>query len=94
MALIFEWDESKARFNLRKHKISFDEAKTVFDDPYLLTFPDDNHSETENRFLNIGLSSRLHVLVVVHTERHRGVIRIISCRKATRSEKITYEEDI
>jgi uncharacterized protein len=66
----------------------------VFDDPNLQTFPDIDHSNSENRSLNIGLSTRLRVLVVIHTERNRNVIRIISCRKATHSEKMAYEEDI
>jgi uncharacterized DUF497 family protein len=90
MSLTFEWDEEKAKTNLGKHKVSFEEAKTVFNDPFLMTFPDPAHSDGEQRYLNIGYSSKARVLVVVHTE--RGVnIRIISCRKATSSERRNHE---
>ena len=82
MKWTFEWDEEKAKENLKKHKVSFEEAKTVFGDPFLMTFPDPEHSESEQRYLNIGSSSKGRVLIVIHTERHRN-IRIISCRKAT-----------
>ncbi len=58
MKLTFEWDEAKARENLRKHKVGFDEGKTIFNDPFLLTFPDIDSSETEERYVNIGLSSQ------------------------------------
>jgi uncharacterized protein len=95
--LIFEWDAEKARKNLRKHRIGFDEAKAVFGDPRLLTYPDEGHSETEERYISIGLSARSRVLLVVHTECHRNtagwVIRIISCRKATPLERRAYEEN-
>jgi len=93
MQLKFQWDESKARANLGKHKITFDEAKTVFDDPFLWTFPDPEHSETEQRYLSIGYSAKGRVLVVSHTDR-AGNIRIISCRKATTTERRAYEEGI
>ncbi len=76
MKLTFEWDEAKAIENLRKHEVSFDEGKTIFNDPFLLTFPDVDSSEVEERFVNIGLSSRDRVLVLIHTER-QGRIRII-----------------
>jgi uncharacterized DUF497 family protein len=91
MELNFEWDEAKAQENLRKHKVSFEEAKTVFGDPFLWTFPDPHHSDFEDRYLSIGCSSKGRVLVVSHTER-RGKIRIISCRKATVAERRAYEE--
>jgi uncharacterized DUF497 family protein len=91
MALTFEWDESKAKENLRKHKVSFEEGKTIFNDPLLLTFPDPEHSESEQRYINIGRSSRDRVLVLIHSERGMN-IRIISCRKATRHERRAYEE--
>ena len=91
MKLTFEWDEEKAKENIREHKVSFEEAKTVFNDPFLMTFPDPEHSESEKRYLNIGSSSKERVLIVIHTE--RGVnIRIISCRKATTNERRVYEE--
>ena|SRR5687767_11265809 len=96
MEFIFEWDARKARINLEKHKISFEEAQTIFVDPLLVTFPDELHSETEERFISIGISTRERVLLVVHTEweeiGERIVIRIISCRKATLSERKIYEE--
>ena len=91
MKLAFEWDEAKARENLKKHKVGFDEGKTIFNDPFLLTFPDVDSSEVEERFVNIGLSSRDRVLVLIHTER-QGRIRIISCRKARATERRHYEE--
>lgn len=91
MELTFEWDEEKAQANLNKHKVSFEEAKTVFNDPFLVTFPDPHHSNSEQRYLNIGYSSKGRVLVVVHTEQGTS-IRIISCRKATVGERRAYEE--
>ena len=87
----FEWDESKARINLRKHKVGFEEAKTVFNDPFLITFPDPEHSDDEERYLSIGRSARGGVLVVVHTERNEN-IRLISSRKATPRERRFYEQ--
>ncbi len=91
MSLTFEWDEEKARENLRKHHGTLEEAKSVYDDPLLWSFPDPDHSEREERFVNIGCSARGRVLVVIHTERN-GRLRLISCRKATRSERRAYEE--
>jgi uncharacterized DUF497 family protein len=91
MKLTFEWDEVKARENVRKHKVTFDEGKTIFNDPFLLTFPDVDSSETEERYVNIGLSVRDRVLVLIHSERQGG-IRIISCRKAKAGERRHYEE--
>jgi hypothetical protein len=90
----FEWDRRKAATNLKKHQISFEEAQSVFLDPFILTIPDDEHSEAEDRFINIGMSERLRVLVVVHTERMVNVIRIISCRQASPTEREMYEEGI
>ncbi len=91
MKLTFEWDEVKARENLKKHKVDFDEGKTIFNDPFLLTFPDIDNSDTEERYVNIGLSVRDRVLVLIHTER-QGIIRVISCRKAKARERRHYEE--
>lgn len=91
MKLIFEWDEAKALENLRKHKVLFKEGKAIFNDPFLLTYPDIDSSEAENRHINIGLSARNRILVLIHTER-RDKIRIISCRKATAFERRHYEE--
>lgn len=96
MEFIFEWDARKSRINLDKHKVSFEEAQTIFTDPFLLTFPDDLHSEKEERFISIGMSTQERVLLVMHTEREEIgehiVIRIISCRKARMSERKIYEE--
>jgi uncharacterized DUF497 family protein len=91
MKLTFEWDESKARENFRKHKVSFDEGKTIFNDPFLFTYPDIDSSDAEERHINIGLSARNRILVLIHTER-QSKIRIISCRKATVRERRHYEE--
>jgi len=91
MRLIFDWDEVKAKANLKKHKVSFEEGKTIFNDPFLFTFPDDKHSASEGRYINIGLSANGRVLILTHTER-QGKIRIISCRKATPRERRFYEE--
>ena len=87
----FEWDENKAKVNFGKHKISFEEAKTVFDDVFLLTFPVLTHSEAEQRYINIGLSSQGRILIVIHTERETN-IRLISSRKAAKFEQRDYEE--
>jgi len=93
--LLFEWDENKARSNLKTHMVSFEEAKTVFNDPLLLTYRDDDHSEQEERTISIGLSTRYRLLLVVHTEQmlHNETmrIRIISSRKATAAERKHYE---
>ncbi len=91
MNLNFEWDENKANANLKKHKISFEEAKTIFNDPFLMTFPDPYHSSIEKRYINLGCSSKGRILIVIHTERGAN-IRLISCRKATPSERRVYEE--
>ena len=91
MKLTFEWDEIKARENLKKHKVPFDEGKTIFNDPFLLTYPDIDASEPEERYANIGVSAKNRILVLIHTER-QGKIRIISCRKATARERRDYEE--
>jgi uncharacterized DUF497 family protein len=91
MELAFEWDEVKARSNLRKHRVSFHEARTTFNDPYLLTFPDAEHSGTEDRFVSIGISGRSRVLVTNHTDR-AGKVRIISSRRATARDRRFYEE--
>jgi uncharacterized DUF497 family protein len=91
MKLNFEWDEEKARTNLKKHRISFDEATTVFLDPFSITIPDPDHSVDEQRYIDIGSSDKGRMLVVVYTE-HGASIRIVSCRKAGPSERKLYEE--
>lgn len=93
MALEFEWDEEKANTNLRKHGIAFEEATTIFSDPFLITIDDPLHSFDEEPFVNIGYSTKLRVLVVVHTER-KNLIRIISARKATKREREIYEQGV
>jgi uncharacterized protein len=87
----FDWDAQKAESNFLKHAVSFDEAVSIFGDPLALTFSDSEHSEVEERSRTFGISNRLRLLVVVHTEREKG-IRIISARKATRYEKNIYEK--
>lgn len=90
----FAWDESKDRLNKRKHKGSFEEAKTVFYDENAIQFPDPDHSQDEDRFLMLGLSHRLRVLIVCHCFRgDDSIIRIISARKATKKEIERYEEE-
>ena len=91
MSLTFEWDEDKARANQRKHRVSFEEAKTVFNDPLSLTIVDEAHSSEEQRYIDIGRSSSGRVLLVAYTERGTN-IRLISSRKATASERRQYEE--
>ena len=87
----FDWDPSKAAANLKKHQVSFDEAKTVFFDDFAVQFFDEEHSETEERFIMLGMSSNARLLVVCHCERAEGkVIRLISARKATRGESAFY----
>jgi uncharacterized DUF497 family protein len=87
----FEWDPAKATTNLRKHQISFEEAKTVFFDDFAVQFFDEAHSLDEDRFIMLGISSGARLLVVCHCERAEGdVIRIISARKATRNEAFFY----
>jgi len=87
----FEWDPSKARQNLRKHQVSFEEAATVFGDPLAITYPDPDHSTSEQRFITIGLSSANRALIVAHADRGEK-IRIISARRTTQRERRHYEE--
>jgi hypothetical protein len=87
----FEWDPAKASANFKKHQVSFEEAQTVFYDDFAVQFFDDEHSEDEERFIMLGVSSGARLLVVCHCERADGeVIRIISARKATRNESKFY----
>lgn len=88
----FVWDEPKAIANRKKHKVYFEEAQTVFDDPDALRIYDPDHSDEEERFLLLGLSSGIRMLVVCHCYRESDEqIRIISARKATKAESMTYE---
>jgi len=89
--LTFEWDERKAALNRASHGVSFDEARTVFFDPYAVVIDDPDHSTAEERFVILGLSRTLRLLVVVHCHRAaKSTIRIISARKATRHESTSY----
>jgi uncharacterized DUF497 family protein len=90
--LTFEWEPQKAKTNQEKHGVSFEEASTVFRDPLSLTIDDPLHSKDEERMVQIGISHKNRLLVVVHTER-RDNIRIISARKATKKERNNYESN-
>jgi uncharacterized protein len=88
----FEWDSAKAATNLKKHSVSFEEAKTVFYDEFAVQFFDEEHSDGEDRFLMLGVSSVAKLLIVSHCERGNGdIIRIISARKATKQESTFYK---
>ena len=90
----FIWDPHKASINIKKHGVSFEEAQTVFQDPNALQIFDPDHSEMEDRFVLMGLSQDIHLLVVCHCYREGGdTVRIISARRATRNETKTYEEN-
>ena len=89
--LRFEWDTRKNLENQRKHEVSFEEARSVFFDAQAVEFYDDEHGEKEDRFLLLGISAKLRILMVCHCLREAGnVIRIISARKATRKEQRQY----
>lgn len=87
----FEWDTNKADINTRKHRVSFEEARTVFSDPFELTISDPDHSLGEYRFLSIGRSERNRIIVVSYTEDQPNVIRVISARVASKHERQHYE---
>lgn len=93
MGLRFEWDRQKARENLQKHGVSFDEAATVFNDLAAFIFDDDAHSTNEHREIIIGHSAIDRLLVISFTERDDDRLRIISARKATKLERREYEEN-
>ena len=89
--IIFEWDEAKNNVNIKKHGVSFEEAESVFFDEYAFLIADPDHSETEDRFVLLGLSTKLRLLLVCHCFKvDDGLIRVISCRKASRKEKPLY----
>ena len=88
----FEWDTTKAAANQRKHRVSFEEAVSVFYDPSSVTGRDPDHSEQEERFITFGVSSAGRLLVVSHTHREDAV-RVISARRATHAERKIYEEE-
>ena len=88
----FEWDPDKAKSNIGKHRVTFEEAMSAFRDPFSLTVPDPNHSELEDRLILMGLSDRQRLLVVVYVERD-DALRLISARAADPDEKREYEEE-
>ena len=88
----FEWDDEKATGNRKKHDVSFEEGATIFNDPLLATIFDPDHSEGEERYISLGVSAQGRLLVVIHTERNER-IRLISCRKATNTERKAYEKN-
>jgi hypothetical protein len=90
---VFEWDENKARGNLKKHGVSFEEAQSVFFDENARIVPDPEHSDNEDRFLLLGISANVRILTVCHCYRQdEKTVRIISARKATNSEARQYQE--
>jgi len=90
--LVFEWDNEKNGINQKKHSISFEEAKSVFYDDNAIQFWDEEHSDSEDRFLLLGRSSKMRILLIVHCYREQeSVIRIISARKATKNEIKYYQ---
>jgi uncharacterized protein len=89
----FRWSKRKAESNLRKHEVSFEEARTAFDDPLFVVFSDPDHSDQEDRLILMGESSERRLLVISYTERPE-CIRLINARKATRRERNAYEEEI
>lgn len=87
----FEWDEDKAKKNILKHQVSFNEAETVFDDPCYIDFYDPDHSMDEDRYLIVGQSNRRRILIISYTQRANS-IRLISAREVTLQERKVYEE--
>lgn len=90
--MVYEWDSSKAASNLKKHRVAFTEAATVFLDPLALTYQDPDHSEGEQRYITLGESTGGRVILVAHLDRGDR-IRIISARRATRKEAHEYGEE-
>jgi len=89
--IAFDWDPLKAAANLREHRVSFEEAKSVFYDEFAVQFFDENHSTDEERFILLGMSAGAKLLLVCHCEREQEtVVRIISARKATKRESAFY----
>jgi uncharacterized DUF497 family protein len=93
----FEWDPGKAKTNIRKHKISFEQAATIFRDPRAISIYDDEHSDSEDRWITLGLASNGILLVVHHTfeqlDNNNAIVRIISSRKTTKPETEQYKEE-
>jgi len=94
-SISFSWDDRKNKANQKKHRVSFEEAQSVFFDDHALEYYDPDHSESEERFLMLGVSNHVRVLVVSYTSRKgRTEIRLISARKATKKEQKTYTGEI
>jgi uncharacterized DUF497 family protein len=91
-SLQFEWDEAKNVANRRKHRVSFEEAKSVFADEFARLIADPDHSDEEDRFILLGMSANLRILIVSHCYRFGDTIRIISAQKADKSERKQYED--
>ena len=95
MKIVFDWDRRKAQINRQKHKVSFEEASSIFFDTFVFTSRDENHSDQEERFISVGMSQAGRLLVVIHTQWYEApdttVIRIISSRKATTGERRRYD---
>lgn len=98
MQFDFEWDPKKAGVNEKKHQVSFDRASSIFRDPNILSIPDEEHSDSEERWITIGLDENGVLLVIIHTflksRMMSARIRIISARRATKKEAKVYEEGI
>lgn len=94
MPLVFEWDRRKASANWQKHRVTFDEACTVFDDLQAKIFPDEDHSDGEQREIIVGYSMLERLLLVSFVERSRDRVRIISARNATGKERKDHEENV
>jgi uncharacterized protein len=93
--ITFEWDLAKNETNLQKHGVSFEEAKSVFYDDFARVIHDPDHSPDEDRFIIMGMSKRANILIVVHCYlSNNEIIRIISARKAARSERKQYQESL
>ena len=90
--MIYEWNPKKADENLKRHRISFDEATSVFTDPFALTFDDPEHSVDEQRYITIGTSSTQRIVFLSHADRGEDHVRIISARSATPTEAHAYQE--
>lgn len=91
MGVEFEWDDQKALANVKKHKVTFAQAATIFGDPLSITFHDPDHSDEEDRYITIGSTMNNVLMIVSHTDRGER-IRIISARRATRRERRIYED--
>ena len=90
--MIYEWNPKKAKENLKRHKVSFDEATSVFTDPFALTFNDPDHSQEERRYITVGTSSKQRIVFLAHVDRGEDHVRIISARAATATESHAYQE--